>query len=194
MDLHPKHDRNSHAYIPPRFWAVSRDQILYFRSVVKKGVDKGMITLNSAHHDEGHTEADFKKERYGPSMYEVSEQCIMPVTRHEGMASTGPCGRTRTGCVATFSKSTRRVRACMSSSTNCFPQPLRKTPTPLSCTKHVADTPFHQALSVLRCMVVVPNHQCSIYTRLWCVCEAFVAISMLGEKEMAIQIQWFPRS
>ena len=111
MDLHPKHDRNSHAYIPPRFWAVSRDQILYFQSVVKKGVDEGMITCNSAHHDEGHTEADFKKERCGPSMYEVSEQCIMP----------GPCGRTRTGCVVIFSKSTRGVRASMSSSTNCFP-------------------------------------------------------------------------
>ena len=54
MDLHPKHDRNSHAYIPPRYWAVSRDQILYFQSVVKKGVDEGTITWNSAHHDEGH--------------------------------------------------------------------------------------------------------------------------------------------
>ena len=41
---------------------------------------------------------------------------------------------------------------------------------------------------------MVPNHQCSICTRLWCVYEAFVAISMVGEKEMDIHIPWFPRS
>ena len=49
MDLHPKHDRNSHAYIPPRFWAVSRDQILYFQSVVKKGVDERNDYVEQCH-------------------------------------------------------------------------------------------------------------------------------------------------
>jgi len=168
MDLHPKHDRNSQAYIPPRFWAVSRDQILYFQSVVKKGVDEGMITWNSAHHDEGHTEADFKNERYGPSMYEVNEQCIMPITRQEGNGVSWALWQNENGlCCDLFvthawsegvyefvDKLLQQWPRAANAAWICFLAiPQNTNPALLVSTKHVADTPFHQALSASRYMV-----------------------------------------
>jgi len=39
------------------------------------------------------------------------------------------------------------------------------------------ESPFAHALMSARYVLVVPNHKCSIYSRIWCVYEAFIAYS-----------------
>lgn len=52
----------------------------------------------------------------------------------------------------------------------------------------IPESPFAQALSSAEHVIVIPNKRVSIYSRLWCVYEAHVAVKAIEKRKMKIQL------
>ncbi|OLQ11953.1 hypothetical protein AK812_SmicGene4206 [Symbiodinium microadriaticum] len=124
---------------------------------------------------------------YGPNIYTVNKQYIMPVTVEAGKVSWAlmrhPEGLDcdvfishawQEGVFEFLSKvlhswpaGSRHVWCCMLAN----PQNLDIS----SFLQSPSNSPFAQALKASSCVLVVPNRHCSIYTRLWCGYEAYIA-------------------
>ena len=123
----------------------------------------------------------------GPSMYTVTEQYIKPVTAAAGNVSWAlmkhpsglPCDVFITHAWAegvfefidkvfsSWPQGGRAAYVCfLSNPQNLDIADLISTP---------EQSPFAKALDSCRHVIAVPNRVCSIYSRLWCVYEAFLA-------------------
>lgn len=128
-----------------------------------------------------------KDRRYGPTIYTITDQLVKPITAQAGGMSWAlmrhpeglKCDLFITHAwqegifefidkvLASWPRGLKHAWCCMLG----LPQNLdisELIATPSS-------SPFAHALAFAPCMLVVPNHTGSIYTRLWCVYEAFLA-------------------
>ena len=125
--------------------------------------------------------------RYGPSIYTVNEQYIRPVTAEAGMMSwalmRNPDGLDCDLFIShawqegvfeflrkvrhSWPRGVRNAWCCMlANPQNLDIGAMLQTP---------SDSPFAAALRASKIVLVVPNRHCSVYTRLWCGYEAFLA-------------------
>ncbi|CAK9093046.1 Protein MAK16-like A [Durusdinium trenchii] len=172
-----------HAEVPMDRWCVSLDDLKQFKRMVGQAVSEGRICP---------TEMDpFDPKDYtcGPSMYTVTEQYIKPVTAAAGNVSWAlmknpdglPCDVFITHAwaegiyefvdrvVQSWPRGGRAAYVCfLSNPQNMDIADLISTP---------EESPFAKALDSCRHVLAVPNRRCSIYSRLWCVYEAFLAYS-----------------
>lgn len=170
-----------HGSIGPDRWCVNRVDLQELKAKVRSAIDHDRIEPTSL---DTFCPADRKT---GPSIYTVTEQYIKPMTREAGGMSWAlmlhpeglPCDVFITHAwqegifefldMVLFSLPWRaRTAWC------CFlanPQHLDiagmlRTP---------SESPFAKALWAAPCLLVVPNGQSSVYTRLWCAYEAYLA-------------------
>jgi len=120
----------------------------------------------------------------------VTRQLVAPVTATHGHASWAlmlhpdglPCDLFVTHCwqEGTFEFVDKVLHSWPKRTTNAYCCML-SNPQTLNIGEMLVDplsSPFAQALRSATCVLVVPNSRCSVYTRIWCVYEAFLAYSL----------------
>ncbi|CAE7443446.1 unnamed protein product, partial [Symbiodinium natans] len=172
-----------HESISPDRWCVTRADLRHLRKEVRRAIQAGEIRPP----DDGSHEFQSSDELYGPSIYTVNTQHIMPVTEQAGKVSWAlmrhPDGLDcdlfishawQEGVFEFLSKvlhswpaGARHAWCCMlANPQNLDIGALLQSP---------SSSPFALALQASSCVLVVPNRHCSIYTRLWCSYEAYIA-------------------
>mmetsp|Transcript_79425 Transcript_79425/g.199580 ORF Transcript_79425/g.199580 Transcript_79425/m.199580 type:complete len:604 (-) Transcript_79425:41-1852(-) len=170
-----------HDRIPAGKWCVRKFDLKCLRREVQRAIREGRIRP---------TERDpFDPEDsvYGPTFYTVNEQFIKPITAEAGCMSWAlmknpkglQCDLFITHAwqegifefldkvLASWPPETKNAWCCMlANPQNLDISHLIKTP---------RSSPFAQALDSATKVLVVPNRHASIYTRLWCAYEAYLA-------------------
>lgn len=170
-----------HESVPPDRWCVTWKNLEYLRKEVKDALLKEEIHPNDRDPFQRYDRI------YGPSIYTVTEQHIKPVTRDAGKMSWALMLNPRgLGCDLFISHAwaegifefLRKVRhswprgarhawCCMLAN----PQNLNIG----ALLQSPSSSPFALALHSANVVLVVPNRHCSIYTRLWCAYEGYLA-------------------
>jgi len=169
--------------VPFHKWCVSRADLLQFRKMVEEAIASGDVKPTDR------DKFDPKDDRIGPMIYTVNQQLIMPVTAVAGNVSWAlmlhPEGVIcdlfvthgwQEGVFEFIDKAVNSwppgaggAYCCMlSNPQNLDISDLIKTP---------LESPFAKALRSAKYMMVIPNSKGSIYSRAWCVYEAFLAYS-----------------
>ena len=172
-----------HRRISPDRWCVTFSDLKYLKREVRRAIATGEIKPP----DDGTDNFLDADGHYGPSIYTVTEQHIKPVTDLAGKMSwalmRNPEGLDcdvfishawQEGIFEFLSKvmhswphEARQAWCCMLAN----PQHLDITGL-LQSPQH---SPFALALQASQAVLVVPNRHFSIYTRLWCCYEAYLA-------------------
>lgn len=167
--------------VPPERWCITPRDLSFFRGELRKSVGAGVIRSSEVDRFDG--------KAGGPNMYTVVHQCIKPLTAQAGRMSWAllrhpdglPCSIFITHCWAEGAyEFIEKVLASwpigpgMRAAWCCIfanPQNLDIA----SLISEPKNSPFAIALRSATHMMVVPTASCSIYTRIWCVYEAFLA-------------------
>lgn len=172
-----------HTSIPSEYWCVTDTDLHQFAQLIRRRVTEGRITET----DMDPFITSDPKRVYGPSVHTVNADVIKPVTAKAGNVSwalmlhpTGlRCDLFITHCwregiyefirkvLHSWPRNARHAYCCMLSN----PQNLDIG----GLVEAPKDSPFAHALHCSSFMLVVPNHHCSIYSRIWCAYEAFYA-------------------
>jgi len=170
-----------HTEVPPEYWCITKKDLRCPRVEFKKAAQRGAIKptdLDPFNPDDEHT---------GPNIYTCVDQYIRPVTKAAGDMSMAllfhpkglKCDLFITHAwiegvfefinkvLASWPTGKSHAYCCMFSN----PQNLNISDL-IACPQ---ESPFAKCLRSASHMLVVPNHRASIYTRLWCVYEAFLA-------------------
>lgn len=167
-----------HQRVPPSHWCVTQRDIADFRRAVQRSVRRGTVAPTAS------DDFDPGDDTIGPKIFTVNGQLIKPVTARAGNPSWAlmlhpeglECDLFITHCwtegiyefidkvLHSWPRSSRNAYCCMLSN----PQNLDIG----GLISNPNSSPFALALLSARCMLVVPNRACSIYTRIWCVYEA----------------------
>lgn len=173
--------RAAHQRVNMSKWAVTKSDLEQFKRLVMHAILDGKITP---------TEKDpFDPKDFlgGPSMYTVTEQFIKPTTQAAGDVSWSlmkhpdgvECDLFITHgwaegvfefidkVISSWPTGARGAYVCFLSN----PQNLDIG----SLIANPQDSPFAKSLGQSKQMLVIPNSKGSIYTRIWCVYEAFLA-------------------
>jgi hypothetical protein len=169
------------AGVPVDYWCVTLSDLLFLREAVKDAVIRGTIRPSDK------DEFDPTDDVIGPNMYTVCSQYIAPLTKEAGAMSWALLRNPRglrcdlfvthawiegiyefiDKVVASWPVGMQACYVCMLSNPQCLDiAELIKTP---------ADSPFAICLESASHMLVIPNQSASIYCRLWCVYEAWLA-------------------
>mmetsp|Transcript_79014 Transcript_79014/g.256192 ORF Transcript_79014/g.256192 Transcript_79014/m.256192 type:complete len:677 (-) Transcript_79014:65-2095(-) len=172
-----------HHTVAPNRWCVTRQDLIEFRCLVKKHVAEGKIAPTEL------DPFDPNDADVGPCVHTITKQLIVPVTEKAGNTSWAlmlhldglECDLFVTHCwlegiyefidkvVNSWPRGAPHAYCCMlSNPQNLDIGHLLSTP---------RESPFVYALMSARYMLVVPNSKCSIYSRIWCAYEAFIAYS-----------------
>ncbi|CAE7255923.1 unnamed protein product [Symbiodinium natans] len=172
-----------HESVSPDRWCVNWADLKYLKQEVRQAIKNGEITPP----DDGSDDFLGTAENYGPSIYTVTDQHIKPITQRAGKMSWAlmrhPEGLDcdvfishawQEGIFEFLSKvlhsrprHARHAWCCMLAN----PQHL-DIAAMLQSPRH---SPFAVALEASTTVLVVPNRLCSVYTRLWCAYEAYLA-------------------
>lgn len=200
--LHPKHDPSHHDFVDESMWCITRKDLHHFEEEVRKALKNGTIK-----EDPDFPDKDFHNPKVGPNMYNVNRDLIKPMTAMAGGMSWAlmrePDGR-RCDVFASHSwkegvfEFTRKVRQVWpADATNmyvCFlANPQNGDINLLLKGRSLKEVPFAKALRTASYVVLVPNKTCSIYTRLWCVFELYLALKAIRddpESKMRIKLPW----
>jgi len=182
--------------VPPQMWCVTLEDLDAFVAIVRKAYNDDSIPNGTGerynpYHDDP---------LIGPNMHAVNQHVIIPKTLAAGGMSwalmchpTGlPVGTSASSFFVTHSWAEgifefhRRVTRSWPSGADCMwccflanPQAWRKNELQeLLGGDPLRDSPFAVALRAARQLLVVPNSTESIYSRLWCVAEAKLAIDL----------------
>lgn len=195
-DIHPFHDPSSEHFVKPARWCITREDLDEFEMKVYKAWEKGKIPNDpefpNKHHDDP---------QIGPSLYAVNEHYIKRVTARKGGMSWAlmkhPDGlacdvfATHAWAEGVFEFCTR-VRSTWPPKAKhmyvCFLSNPQNSDISALLEGDVLNSPFVQALDSATHMVVVPNHKVSIYSRLWCVLEAFIAFKAVEQPQRNFSI------
>ncbi|CAK8989222.1 Uncharacterized protein SCF082_LOCUS1718 [Durusdinium trenchii] len=189
-----------HQKVSPDRWCVTRLDLKYLHVQVLEAVQAGQIFSRSCSGDTAGTQESEDDDEFGPSIYTVTEQYIKPVTAEAGKMSwalmRNPFGLDcdlfvshawQEGIFEFLSKvrtswprGARNAWCCMLAN----PQNLNVSSMLLS----PRASPFALALQASSVVLVVPNRHRSVYTRLWCGYEAYVA----SEEDKTIQVAMAP--
>ena len=175
--------RDLHQSVPQSAWCVTLEDLCQFRRLVMHAVTTGKI------HPHDRDMFDTLDLTIGPSVYTVNDQFIKPLTALAGNMSWAlfrnpagvSCDVFVTHCWAegiyefidrvehSWPRGARAAYVCfLSNPQNLDIADLIASP---------RESPFAVALQTAPTMLVLPNHSLSIYTRLWCCYEAFLAYS-----------------
>eukprot|EP00435_Cladocopium_sp_Y103_P057812 s529_g20.t1 len=174
-----------HRLVPADRWCVTYWDLLFLRQEVQSALRCGEIQPGPE---------DDVSEDYGPSIYTVNEQYIKPVTQDAGKMSwalmRNPDGLQCDLFIShawqegvfeflakvrhSWPRSVQTAWCCMLAN----PQNLDIA----SFLQSPKSSPFAIALQASKVMLVVPNRQESVYTRLWCLAGAISAFSLLPFK------------
>jgi hypothetical protein len=172
-----------HTAVPPQRWCVSKQDLLDFRRTVQQKVADGTIRPSDV------DPFDATDNYVGPSVHTVNQQLILPVTEKAGQMSWAlmlhpdglDCDVYVTHCwqegiyefidkvLNSWPRGAQSAYCCMLSN----PQNLDIGEMVVS----PKESPFAVALKESKYMLVVPNSRCSIYSRIWCAYEAYIAYS-----------------
>ena len=172
-----------HTSVPADRWCVTFVDLDFLREEVQAAVGTTLIQPPT----NGIDDFDPSDKDYGPSMYTVNEQYIKPVTMKAGKMSwalmRNPNGLVcdlfishawQEGVFEFLSKVRHSWPAGVRTAWCCMlanPQNLD-----ISFFLHSpSSSPFAVALRASEVMLVVPNRHQSVYTRLWCAYEAYLA-------------------
>ncbi|CAK9039669.1 unnamed protein product [Durusdinium trenchii] len=189
-----------HQKVSPDRWCVTRLDLKYLHVQVLEAVQAGQIFSRSCSGDTAGTQESEDDDEFGPSIYTVTEQYIKPVTAEAGKMSwalmRNPFGLDcdlfvshawQEGIFEFLSKvltswpsGAHHAWCCMLAN----PQNLNVGSMLLSPRM----SPFALALQASSHVLVVPNRHRSVYTRLWCCFEAYVA----SEEDKTIEIATAP--
>lgn len=172
-----------HMSIPASRWCVTYGDLNFLRREVLQAVKEGKIQAPA----NGLDDFDPLDKTYGPSIYTVNETYIIPVTRDAGMMSWAlmrhPSGLDcevfishawQEGIYEFLTKVQQSWRRGLQNLWCCMlanPQNLDIS----TLLRSPAESPFALALRAAQLVLVVPNRHRSVYTRLWCGYEAFLA-------------------
>lgn len=172
-----------HETIPADRWCVTWADLKYLRKSVKSAIRKEVIQPPA----DGRDDFLMVDEVYGPSIYTVNEQYIKPITHFHGKMSwalmRNPAGLDCDMFIShawlegifeflrkvlhSWPRGVRTAWCCMLAN----PQNLNIEAFLQSPSK----SPFALALRASEVVLVVPNRHVSVYTRLWCAYEAYIA-------------------
>ncbi|CAE7187027.1 unnamed protein product, partial [Symbiodinium necroappetens] len=175
--------RELHERVAPDRWCVTLSDLKFLKSSVESSIDSGAIKPPA----DGSDVFSSEDRLYGPSIYTVTEQHIKPVTALAGKMSwalmRNPNGldcdlfishawqegifEFMSKVVHSWPRFMRHAWCCMLAN----PQHL-DIAAMLQSPRH---SPFAIALQASKVVLAVPNRHCSIYTRLWCAYEAYLA-------------------
>jgi hypothetical protein len=194
-----------HRRLPPSFWGISKNQLKEFIASVSSAIKDNMLTnptMDELYRVHGHSnfyydEAKFRSHKVGPNMHLVNAKFILPVTEKpdpiRGIPylsySVGKNSQAGLQCdlffshawdegVFEFGKSALSAwpKGCLGAYI-CFlsnPQHLGGLISEMIQTPK--DSPFYKVLATgPRMMIMVPNQNTPIHSRLWCVYEAHCA-------------------
>jgi len=172
-----------HHQVPPQRWCVTRADLVQFKNLVRTWVVEGRVLPGDR------DMFDRLDDRIGPCIHTVNQQVIKPVTEKAGRVSWAlmlhpdglECHIFVTHCwqegiyefvdkvLHSWLRGANTAYCCMlSNPQNLDIADLISSP---------RESPFAKALSSSAYMLVVPNERTSIYSRVWCVYEAFLAVS-----------------
>lgn len=181
-----------HGEIPPSMWCVTRADLRALRRAVRQSVRDGSVYPTAR---DNFSTSDTT---IGPSLYTVVEQYIKPSTESSG--ASWALGRHPRGLacdvfvthawaeglyefvdkvLASWPIGARSAWICALS----MPQHLNIA----ELLEMPKKSPFEEALASAMHILVVPNRSCSVYARLWCVYEAFLAQQQGKLVRMAIR-------
>lgn len=170
-----------HSEVSPECWCVTKDDLKHLRKLIREAVEQGTIEPTAF------DSFDPCDRAIGPNMYTINEQFIKPITARAGKMSWAlMCHKKGLKCdlfithawaegiyefidkvLHAWPRGAKRAYCCLlSNPQNLDISMLIKSP---------KDSPFAKALSSASVMLVVPNKSGSIYARLWCAYEAFLA-------------------
>eukprot|EP00435_Cladocopium_sp_Y103_P024104 s2727_g5.t2 len=167
-----------HRSVPPDRWCVTYWDLVFLRQEVQSALRCGEIQPGPE---------DDVSEDYGPSIYTVNEQYIKPVTQDAGKMSwalmRNPDGLQ---CDLFISHAWQEgVFEFLAKVRHSWPRSVQTAwccmlanPRNLDIASFLQSpksSPFAIALQASKVMLVVPNRQESVYTRLWCAYEAYLA-------------------
>ena len=167
-----------HRSVPADRWCVSYLDLAFLRQEVLSALGSGQIRPEPG---------EDASEAFGPSIYTVNEQYVKPVTWLAGKMSwalmRNPEGL---GCDLFISHAWQEgIFEFMAKVRHSWPRGMRTAwccmlanPQNLdisSFLKSPKTSPFAIALDASRVVLVVPNRHQSVYTRLWCSYEAYLA-------------------
>ena len=170
-----------HAKVPPERWCVTRADLIDFREQCLAAVQEGRVLPTER------DPFDPADEVFGPSIHTITDQLIKPTSAAHGDVSWAlmqhaeglPCDLFVTHgwqegvfefcdkVLSSWPPGARHAYCCMLAN----PQNLDVS----SLISSPEASPFARALRSASVVLVVPNRRSSIYTRLWCVYEAFLA-------------------
>jgi len=178
-----------HRRVQPEMWCVTRSDFIRLRKNIQEAVREGKIQPIPVDGDTGRGDPfDPSDDTIGPSVYNVVDNYIKPLTRDAGKMSWAlmchPDGLEcdifithawAEGVYEFIDKVLESWPAFKKAAWCCFlanPQNLD-----ISELLHNPRTsPFALALRRASCMMVVPTKRCSIYGRVWCIYEAYLAM------------------
>ncbi|CAE7450215.1 unnamed protein product [Symbiodinium sp. CCMP2456] len=175
--------RELHERVTPDRWCVTLSDLKFLKSSVESSIDSGAIKPPANGSDVFSSEDRL----YGPSIYTVTEQHIKPVTALAGKMSwalmRNPNGL---DCDLFISHAWQEgIFEFMSKVLHSWPRFMRHAwccmlanPQHLDIAAMLQSprhSPFAIALEASKVVLAVPNRCCSIYTRLWCAYEAYLA-------------------
>lgn len=185
-----------HLRIPPENWCVSREDLDEFEAEIKYEHEHNRLF------DDDRSKTGLDKIDIGPSVHIVTEKLIKPRTKAEGGMSWAlmknrrglKCDLFATHCwqegVLEFIIKVRKAWPMGAKGLwACFLAMPQNCDITAVIGSDPSQSPFAQAVQTASHIVVVPNHKTSIYERLWCVYEAYVAMNELQQRnELTIQI------
>mmetsp|Transcript_87063 Transcript_87063/g.244170 ORF Transcript_87063/g.244170 Transcript_87063/m.244170 type:complete len:601 (-) Transcript_87063:53-1855(-) len=198
--IHELHDPNSDIYVEPTMWCITRKDLKAFEDTVRRLWKQGLITDNKDRPNRYHN-----CPKIGPNMYRVNTEYIKPVTREAGGMSwalmrhpegKGPCDIFAThawfeGVFEFCSKVSRIWPRRAKYLYTCFLANPQNSDMTAILGGALEKSPFALALDTAKDMVVIPNISRSIYTRLWCVYEAHLAVLAVDTKHnFEIHMPW----
>eukprot|EP00438_Fugacium_kawagutii_P000505 Skav217666 [mRNA] locus=scaffold2919:176612:178294:+ [translate_table: standard] len=163
-------------------WCVTFSDVNFLRRELQRAIRNGEILEPADGQDNFHSWPE-----YGPNIYTVNEQYIKPVTRLAGKMSWALM-RNREGldCDLFISHAWQEgVFEFLAKVRNSWPRGLRHAwccmlanPQNLNIASFLVSprtSPFAIALKAAKVVLVVPNRHKSVYSRLWCSYEAYLA-------------------
>eukprot|EP00931_Biecheleriopsis_adriatica_P002106 TRINITY_DN10275_c0_g1_i1.p1 TRINITY_DN10275_c0_g1~~TRINITY_DN10275_c0_g1_i1.p1 ORF type:complete len:553 (+),score=54.33 TRINITY_DN10275_c0_g1_i1:101-1759(+) len=172
-----------HHTVHPSRWCITRADLDYFEQEVRRLYEAGGIPPDSDHPDSYHDDPTI-----GPSMYRVNEAYIKPQTAEAGTSwalmrhpEGLPCDVFVTHCWSegVFEFVTKVRQAWPGDAHHlyiCFLSNPQNGDVSALLGEDPMESPFAQALCSAKYFLVIPNRRRSLYSRLWCVFEAHLAL------------------
>lgn len=214
--LHPKHDPTCPEFVDECRWCITRADLDHFEEEVKKALLDGTLTKDPNHEDKG-----FDDEKVGPNIHNVCRCVIKPVTAAAGGMSWALMKNENGVYCELFAshcwdegvfevieklkrawpqdKAEDQRKAEGNTQTSergmyiCFLANPQNGDISSLLDKRLPDTSFAKALDRAACMTVVPNKTTNIYSRLWCVYELYLALTMIEDgRKLKVSLGWIP--